>query len=110
MPPEVLFIHISKMSKRRFPFLRSDEGTKLLLLLFNFRKIRVEPLIPPLMPLPPYWPSLCPPFSKAKVERYTYDIGIPKKMQLLFYASILQKAIRFKIVAPLVAQDVTEAL
>jgi len=47
---------------------------------------------------------------KARVECYAYDVGVPKILQFVFYCSVLQEAIRFNIVPPLVVQDLIKNL
>jgi len=98
------------MSKHSFPFLGSQESAKFILSRFNFEKLLQEPRLPPPRPLPPKWLSLCPRFMKARVECYAYDVGVPKILQFVFYCSVLQEAIRFNIVPPLVVQDLIKNL
>jgi len=94
----------------QFPFLGSDESAKFILSRFDFEKLLQEPHQPPPRPLPSNWLSLCPRFVKTGVECDAYNVGVPKIIQFVFYCSILQEAIRFNIVPPLVVQDLTKNL
>ena len=47
---------------------------------------------------------------KTRVECYAYDVGVPENFQFVFYCSVLQEAIRFNIVPPLIVQDLTQNL
>jgi len=98
------------MSKHGFPFLESKEYAKFILSKFDFEKLFKEPRLPPPRPLPPNWLSLYPQFVKMRVECYAYDVGVPEILQFVFYCSVLQEAIRFNIVPPLVTQDLTKNL
>ena len=60
--------------------------------------------------VPLNWLSLCPRFGKIRVECDAYDISITEILHFVFCCSALQEAIRFNIVFPLVAQDLTKSL
>jgi len=105
-----LFTLKPTMSKHGFPFLGSKESAKFIMSRFDFSRLLREPYLPPPRPLPPNWLSLCPRFMKTRVECYAHDIGVLEILQFGFYCSVHQEAIRFNIVTPLVAQDLTKSL
>ena len=96
------------MSKHSVPFLGSK--AKFILSRFDFEKLLQEPRLTSPRPLPPNWLSLCPRFMKTRVECYAYDARVPKILQFVFYCSVLQEAIQFNIVPPVVVQDLTKNL
>ena len=103
-----LFILKLTMSKHGFPFLENEKSVKFILSRFFFRRFLQELGLPPLRPLPPNLLLLCPRFVKARVECYANDIGVPNILRFVFYCSILQEAIRFNIIPPLMAHNLTK--